>query len=264
MVDYRLLDETSVLDYVFYPREYHARGPVNSFDLAVEVDEGVSVTCRFYKGVDSGPWILYFHGNGEVVSDYDELSSFYTRRKLNLVVADYRGYGESGGAPTLSGVVSDSHKIFGAVRDELKTRSFRQHIWIMGRSLGSMSALELAASHGDELMGIIIESGFISVTRLFNHLSVPVPSHIDVQKIEEEAIRMVSSVRVPVLVIHGEYDAIVPYSEGEDLYEQLGSTKKSLLMIPAADHNDIMFVGLEEYLGAIEKFIKDTDVAGRE
>ncbi len=127
-----------------------------------------------------------------------------------------------------------------------------------------MSALELAANYGDEIMGIVIESGFISVVRLFGHLGVPVPSHIDLKKIDDEAVSMVIGIKVPVLVIHGEYDALVPYSEGEELYERIGSSKKSLLMVPAADHNDIMFVGLEEYFSAIEGFIKETDVAGTE
>ena len=68
------------------------------------------VSCRFYKGNAEWPWILFFHGNGEVVSDYDEISPFYFKRKINLVVADYRGYGKSGGTPTITDMLSDAHQ----------------------------------------------------------------------------------------------------------------------------------------------------------
>jgi uncharacterized protein len=258
MIDYTLLDQSSVMDYVFYPRDYHSKGPVNSFDLSVNVEDGVSVICRFYKGYSEGPWILFFHGNGEVVSDYDELSSFYTRRRLNLVVADYRGYGLSGGTPTLNGITADSHKILNTVKGELSRLGRTDRLWVMGRSLGSMSALELASAASGAINGIIVESGFISVGRLLEHLSVPVPAGVDLARIYQEALAMVKAVALPILIIHGEYDRIVPYAEGEDLYENIGSAKKELLMIPAADHNDIMFVGLQQYFGAIERFLAET------
>jgi len=260
MIDYTLLDQSSVMDYVFYPRDYHNKGPVNSFDLPVEVDKGVSVICRFYRGYSDGPWILFFHGNGEVVSDYDELSSFYTRRKLNLVVADYRGYGLSGGTPTLNGITADSHKILEAVKGELFGISQTERLWVMGRSLGSMSAIELASTASQTINGLIVESGFISVGRLLEHLDVPVPAGVDLAFIYRETLAMVKGIRLPTLIIHGEYDKIVPFTEGEDLYENIGSGKKELLMIPAADHNDIMFVGLQQYFGAIERFIAATGV----
>jgi uncharacterized protein len=258
MIDYTLLDQSSVMDYVFYPRDYHSKGPVNSSDLPVKVDDDVSVICRFYKGYSEGPWILFFHGNGEVVSDYDELASFYTRRKLNLIVADYRGYGLSGGTPTLNGIVADSHKILKAVREELSRLGRTDKLWVMGRSLGSMPALELASTAADAINGLIVESGFMSVGRLLEHLDVPVPAGVDLDSIYREALTMVKGIRMPTLIIHGEYDRIVPFTEGEDLYENIGSEKKDLLMIPAADHNDIMFVGLQQYFVTIEKFIAET------
>jgi len=204
--------------------------------------------------------MLFFHGNGEVVSDYDELSSFYTRRKLNLVVADYRGYGLSGGTPTLNGITADSHKILDAVREELCRISNTDRLWVMGRSLGSMSALELASTASESINGLIVESGFISVGRLLEHLDVAVPAGVDLALIYRETLAMVKGIRLPTLIIHGEYDKIVPFTEGEDLYENIGSGKKELLMIPAADHNDIMFVGLQQYFGAIERFIAATGV----
>ena len=66
---------------------------------------------------------------------------------------------------------------------------------------------------------------------------------------------MVREITTPALIIHGEYDTLVPLEEAETLSEQIGSNEKELLIIPGATHNDIMFVGLKQYFEAIKQFI---------
>lgn len=258
MPDYTGIDNSSARDYIFYPREYHSTPPPYAFDLAVPVDEDVSITCRFYKGDDGWPWILFFHGNGEVVSDYDEIFLFYLKRKLNLVVTDYRGYGASTGEPTLTDVVRDAPILFHAVKEELVKRGQRHGLWLMGRSLGSMPAIELAYHHPDQFKGLIIESGFPSVVRLILHLNIPAGA-IELGPIYDACIGMVRSITLPTLIIHGEYDTLVPLREAEDLYNNLGAQDKKLVIIDAADHNDIMFVGLNQYFATLQAFIQRTD-----
>ena len=257
MPDYREIDNSPALGYLFYPRDYHTKPPRNAFDKEISVDEGVAITCRFYKGDDGWPWIIFFHGNGEVVSDYDEIAPFYIKRKLNLVVADYRGYGASGGTPTLTDLVHDAPLLFKAIRAELSKKGQLSDVWLMGRSLGSISGLQLAYHHPDEISGLIIESGFPSITRLILHLGIPAGA-IDLNPIYEACIEAVRKIMVPTLMIHGEYDMLVPLKEAEDLYKNMGTSNKELLIIPGADHNDIMFVGLDLYFSAIQRFVERT------
>jgi len=258
MPDYTPLDNSSALGYIFYPRDTQSPCPGFAFDLMVPVEEDVSVSCRFFRGSPEWPWILFFHGNGEVVSDYDEISLFYFKRNINLVVADYRGYGASGGTPTISDMLGDAHKVFEAVRKELTGKGLKDKVWIMGRSLGSLSALELAYHNQDTLPGIIIESGFVSIVRILNHLDVPTDG-LDLSEIDAECLERARTIALPTLIIHGEYDNLVPYGEAEDLFNNIKSEDKRLLMIPAADHNDVMFVGLQEYFKAIREFMDRTD-----
>ncbi len=68
---------------------------------------------------------------------------------------------------------------------------------------------------------------------------------------------MIRKISVPALVIHGEFDTLVPLQEGRGLFVTLGSTKKELVIIPRADHNNIMFVALEQYFGVIQNFMED-------
>jgi pimeloyl-ACP methyl ester carboxylesterase len=254
MPDYTLIDKPELLVYVFYPRGDAGPCPTYAFDLTIPVEPDVSIHSRFYKKDDGWPWILYFHGNGEVVSDYDEIALFYFKRNLNLVVADYRGYGASTGESTFTGMAHDAPIIYHTVRAELKALGLNDRVWVMGRSLGSISALEIARRYGDDLPGIIVESGFISVVRVMRHLDVPVDDAA-FRVIDDACKKMVAEITVPALVIHGEVDTIVPYDEGLDLFETLGSPKKDMLTVPAADHNTILFVGLKQYFEAITTFL---------
>jgi pimeloyl-ACP methyl ester carboxylesterase len=257
MMDYSLIDHPSILSFIFYPRKDFTFCPKNGFDLSVEVGESASIFCRFYMGHHEWPWILFFHGNGEVVSDYDEISPLYHQKKLNLVVSDYRGYGVSSGIPTLTDLAQDAHAIFKRVREELSIKNLRTDLWVMGRSLGSISALELAYHYQKEVKGLIIESGFPSVVRIMTHLGIPVHG-MGLEKLDQECLQRIQKILVPTLIIHGEQDWLVPLENAKDIYQHLGTKEKELLIIPAATHNDIMFVGLQSYFNSLRQFIEKT------
>src|SRR4030042_4303477 len=258
MADYSLIDQPSTLMYIFYPREDSTLCPENAFDLMAPVDDHVSIHCRFYIGDQKWPWILFFHGNGEVVSDYDEIAPLYHQRRLNLIVADYRGYGESNGVPTLTDLVQDAHAILRTIMKELSKRELRRDLWIMGRSLGSISAFELANRYQDAIRGLIIESGFPSVVRIMMHLGIPIRD-MNLERIDQECLEMIHKIFIPTLIIHGERDTLVPLREAKDIFNHLGTDKKELLIIPSANHNDIMLVGFQKYFNAIQQFIEMTE-----
>jgi alpha-beta hydrolase superfamily lysophospholipase len=259
MPDYSLIDQPSALMYIFYPRKDSTSCPENAFDLLAWVDDPVTVHCRFYTGNQKWPWILFFHGNGEVVSDYDEVAPLFHQRGLNLVVADYRGYGRSNGSPTLTALVQDSHAILRAIKKELSQRGLRSDLWVMGRSLGSISAIELAYRYQDAIRGLIIESGFPSVVRIMVHLGIS-SRQMNLEAIDRECLEMIQKILIPTLIIHGERDTLVPLHEAKDILKHLGTDQKELLIIPAANHNDIMLVGFQKYFDTLQRFIERTKV----
>ncbi len=258
MIDYSPIDQPLLLQFIFYPRKDSTPCPANGFDLPVGVEGGASISCRVYMGRPEWPGVLFFHGNGEVVRDYDEISSFYHQRRMNLVVADYRGYGASTGTPTLTHLAQDAHDIYKQVREELSRRNLRKDLWVMGRSLGSISALELAYHYQQEMKGLIIESGFPSVVRIMLHLGVPALG-IGLEKIDQEWVGRIKKIFLPALVIHGGLDSLVPLQNAKDVYEYLGARDKKLLVIPSATHNDIMLVGFKDYFKAIQEFVEMGD-----
>ncbi len=244
-----------LLRFLFYPRKWDRPAPPGAEDLLVPVDKDIAVGCRLYDSEEGRPWILLFHGNGEIAADYDQIAPFYHRMRINLAVADYRGYGKSGGKPAFADMVKDAPIVYEAIRQRLAERNWQEKLFVMGRSLGSISALELAARCAGAIPGLIIESGFISITGLIRHLGLPAAG-LDLAGIEREARQMAARINIPVLIIHGEADSLVPYSQAEDLYRSLGSASKRLLPIPGAEHNDIILTGRERYFKAVAKFVE--------
>jgi alpha-beta hydrolase superfamily lysophospholipase len=60
---------------------------------------------------------------------------------------------------------------------------------------------------------------------------------------------------IPTLIIHSQYDHIIPLDEGIQLHKASGAKEKELVIIPNANHNDLMMVGMDQYFEAIEKFV---------
>jgi len=252
--DYSALDRLEILQFIFYTRKDVTVAPSNASDHLIPVDKDISISCRFYTHSQSSPSIIFFHGNGEVVSDYDYVAPMYNQLGINLFVADYRGYGASQGRPTFSNTIGDAPVIFKAFRDILEQGEYANDIFVMGRSLGSVSAIEIAHHHQEQIKGLIIESGFASVINLLSHLGFPTES-LGIEDIGFPNLAKIRTITLPTLIIHGEYDSLVPSAEGETLFHNVATKDKWLVIIPKANHNDIMLVDTERYFKAIKEFV---------
>jgi alpha-beta hydrolase superfamily lysophospholipase len=251
------LDKPEILQFIFYPRKdfFEISAAASVIADTIPVDKTVSISYCFYFSDKKHPNVLFFHGNGETASDYEPIGSAYNQIGVNLFVADYRGYGRSGGRPTLTSMIADAHLIFEGFKRELKEREFSGNLFIMGRSLGSASALELANHYQSQFSGLIIESGFANVFNLLGYLGFPLKVlGIDVPEVPSN-LNLIRKISLPTLVMHGEHDQIVPVEEGKALYDGIGAEDKRLLIIPGVDHNTIFMGGMEQYLRALKEFV---------
>ncbi|MFC2022031.1 alpha/beta hydrolase, partial [Chloroflexota bacterium] len=142
-------------------------------------------------------------------------------------------------------------------KEIIRKEGFRMNLFLMGRSLGSMPAIELAFNYQDDICGLIIESGAANnFRRLWHYLGITE----DEATFNEESLFLnkvkIRQVNKPTLIIHGEYDEIISVEEGEELYQNSGAQDKRILIIPGAGHNDIMMVKQGLYFDTIEEFIK--------
>ena len=251
--EYALLDRPEVLRAIFHPRaEWGAPSSADEETAPrITVAPDTHIGTRFHVVAGARATILFFHGNGEIALDYDELGTLYNQIGINFLVTDYRGYGRSSGQPTVSAMMGDCHAILAYVRRWLADHREIHPLIVMGRSLGSASALELAAAHPEQMDGLIVESGFAYAEPLLGLLGV------NVERLgfkEEQGFGNLDKIRRyagPTLIIHAEYDHIIPFRDRHALYEASGAAHKRLLRIEGANHNDIFARGLSSYMQAV-------------
>lgn len=252
---YTALDRPDVSARLFHPRKDPRNAPLGpGLDVTIPVSAEAQINGRFHWVQAESPTFLYFHGNGEIVSDYDDLGPIYNALGINFFVVDYRGYGRSSGEPSVSTMMQDCHTIFSYTTDWLKQNQHNGPLILMGRSLGSASVLELASASQDQIDGLIIESGFAYAEPLLRLLGI-MPESIGFE--EGEGFRNIDKIRSvskPTLIIHAEYDHIIPFSDGQALFEASPAADKQLVKIPDANHNDIFYRGRDKYLTAIQDF----------
>ncbi|MBU1195005.1 MAG: lysophospholipase [Proteobacteria bacterium] len=253
---YAILDHPRVLQYLFHPRaDFGMRPPAeNRQDFMIPVDETVQVGASFHSVSNAAPVILFFHGNGEIVSDYDDLGGVFNQAGLNFFVADYRGYGSSGGTPAVSTMIRDCHAIFDFVKSFMAQKKMTGQLCVMGRSLGSASALELAAKREKEFDCLVIESGFAWIKPLLETLGIFLEKNPDLPR-GLENVDKIKNFSNPCLVIHAQFDHIIPFTDGQALHDACGSKNKTLLQIPGANHNDIFLRGMDLYLENLKKIL---------
>ena len=236
---------------------FHQRGSnqtTNINDIFIEVDLEIQVSARLHLKNKNFPTIIFFHGNGEIVTDYDMIGKEYNNRGINFIIVDYRGYGFSNGEPTSQNILSDSIKVFNYL-DRNLDKEYLKKTFIMGRSLGSTCALEISYNLSNKIHGIIIESGFVNEDPLFSLIGIK-KEQINFKKedgfLNEKKIKNYFG---PLLVIHAKEDHIIPFKYGELLLTLCPSKNKKLITMHEANHNNILEHNYHNYFNEIELFV---------
>jgi fermentation-respiration switch protein FrsA (DUF1100 family) len=257
-IDYSLLDHPEILMALFHPRpELEQSISISDHtDIMVPVEDEIAVGARFHLTDKSACNILFFHGNGEIVADYDEFGEIINQLRINFLAVDYRGYGRSTGQPTVTAMMRDCHIIFDYVTKWLAENDYQGPLVPMGRSLGSASVLELAVHYAAGIDGLIVESGFAYAAPLLSLLGINIAEFGFEEAKGFCNLDKIRGFHKPTLIIHAEKDHIIPFSDGELLFEACPAPDKTLLKIPGANHNDIFMHGLKDYLAAVTTLLE--------
>jgi len=227
-------------------------GPPDCEEIYVEVEENINVHCRLHPSAQARFSLIFFHGNGEVVSDYDDIVEAFAALGTEPIVCDYRGYGKSGGVPSLHNSLEDVGTIYKYLRDNGK---LLPKVCVMGRSLGSASAIELCSRYS-EISACIIESGYADPVPLVERRGL----RIDQTTAEEDALfnnsLKIKKVNCPLLIMHGEDDFLISPEEAKLNYRQAGSKEKTLKILEGVGHNDMMMAENGGYFSCMKRFFE--------
>jgi fermentation-respiration switch protein FrsA (DUF1100 family) len=223
-------------------------------DLYFTARDGVRLNGWFIPHPQARATLVWFHGNaGNIGHRVENIKLLHDRVPVNIFIFDYRGYGRSEGTPDESGTYRDGEAALSLMREKFGAAG-AETIVLFGRSLGAAVATEMATRF--PVQALILESPFVSIaamTRLYFPL-LPVGPFLRTRYDVEETIRKVT---IPVLVLHGEQDSIVPLEQGKLVFAAAPGPKQ-FYVISGADHNDTYVVGGEAYYDRMKRFIEET------
>ena len=235
---------------LFFPRIDSSLAPDNSHEYYIDASDGVRIHVRRHPNSKARLSLLFFHGNGEIVSDYDSLAEAFSSLGIELLIADFRGYGKSTGIPTLRSTLEDAHVIF----DYLKENSiFKAKVCVMGRSLGSAPAIELCSKRTD-IEACILESGYADPIPLVERRGLKVDNTTPEENALFNNSQKISAVTCPTLIMHGEDDFLISPKEAQLNFKNLGSKIKTLEILDGVGHNDMMMATGHAYFNNLKLF----------
>ncbi|CBE70090.1 MAG: alpha/beta hydrolase [Candidatus Methylomirabilis oxygeniifera] len=239
---------------IFFPDKRIEATPHN-LDLAYEeisftTQDGVRLNGWWIPGAGSPFTLLWFHGNGGNISyRLDNIKRRHDLLGTSIFIFDYRGYGRSEGRTSEEGTYRDGDAAIRYLRSRGDVDPNK--IVFLGESLGSAVAVEMAIRHG--CAALVLESPFLSIAEMakVTFPLLPIGSFIQTKY---DTLSKIGQVSVPLLIVHGDSDEIVPFRHGQRLFESANEPKE-FYRIKDAHHNDLYVVGGTAYLETLNRFL---------
>jgi len=190
--------------------------------------------------------ILYFHGNADDLRSSTAIAAPYIEEGYGFMIAEYRGYSGMPGSPTENGLYADGRAfLYKMVDKNIPLES----IILMGHSLGTGVATQLATEF--HVAGVALFAPFLSMAHIAQNFYPIFPTHLLVFD-RYANVDKVSRLSMPLIIIHGDRDEIVPLEQGRRLYDLAKEPKKMHLM-PTYGHNDLLL----DALPAVFEWLED-------
>ena len=238
---------------IYHPSRGHdvsARGLGLAHEsVSLTAEDGVRLDALLLPAKSSRVTVLFAHGNaGNLSHRLDRVIFLQARIAADVLLFDYRGYGRSEGSPDEEGTYRDARAAYRWLTEVRKVPAER--LVLFGESLGSAVALDLAISHA--CRALVLEAPFTSVPDMARVVLPFFPRSL--VRTQYDNLGKVGRLRVPLLVLHGDRDEVVPFPQGRRLFEAAPEPKR-FYAIPGAGHNDTYLVGGDAYWRTLAVFI---------
>ena len=218
-------------------------------ERVLKTPDGARVIAWYGKARPGQPTLLYFHGNsGSLVARTERVRRFMAEG-WGVYMMTYRGYGGSTGRPTEINNVADARLAYGAlVLEGVPAES----IILYGESLGTGIATRIAVER--PVAGLILDAPYTSIVDVAAQAYPFLPVRALLTD-RYETVRYVAQVKVPLLILHGERDGVVPVAMGREL-ARLANEPKRLVVFPNGHHSNLYIDG-NNAIDAVRRWISE-------
>jgi len=230
-----------------YLKDQVAMRPTEIEKVKITTKDRIDLTGWFYnKNLKNFKTILFFHGNAGSLENRTYKLNHFKDLNLNFLIIAWRGFSGNKGKPSEMGLYEDA-------KSAIKWLTVRgvneKNIILYGESLGTGVAVEIAQNKN--YAGVILESPFTSMINMGKKYYPFFPVRFLLRD-KFESYKKIINISVPVLIIHGKVDRIVPYDMGKKMYELANEPK----FFYSQEYGDHMVEYDEKLLLALKKFIQ--------
>jgi fermentation-respiration switch protein FrsA (DUF1100 family) len=237
---------------LFFPSRYPQGDwelPSGVRDAWFTAADGTKLHGWYLEGEPGRPVVLFCHGNAGNIAVRRHLMTLFAEMKVSALLFDYRGYGRSEGSPNGPGILADARAARAWLAKRVNVPEDQVVLW--GESIGGAVAIDLAS---EGARGLIVENTFHSLPEVAKHHFPWLPVKLCMRNRFESGIK-IGNYRGPLLQFHGDVDEVVPYSQGQKLFDR-ANQPKTFVTVPGAKHNDPRTAAT---LTAIELFLDELD-----
>jgi hypothetical protein len=221
--------------------------------LAINTPSGERLDGWYFKKEGAKKLVILSHGNGGNNKHRLLTSMILLKCDANVLVYDYRGFGKSTGSPTVPGIKEDGLAVYDYATRELGYKP--QDIVVYGESLGCGVAAYIASHR--QVGGVILQSGFSSLSSAAKS-RLPwmwLYPQMAFNNIEMDNLSYVRGQHPPLLLVHGDQDAILPVSNSDTMFAQATQPTK-YVKIKGAGHNDAVNFDVHLFATSVQSFIQ--------
>jgi len=238
---------------MYYPTQEWTANPAQHNITVVKYPtaDGLTLTSWYVPPQGDKPVFVLFHGNAKNISSWVSVPDYFTKLGYGFLLAEYRGYGGNAGSPSEQGFYKDGRAAMTWLMKDQKIPENK--IIVYGMSIGSGTASEMAFEYKD-IKALVLEAPLTSAA---NEAGDVYPwlgpfRYLVFDKFDN--ISKAPSFRMPVIVLQGSADEVIPPTHGKALFDAVGSPVKKYILLPGGHHNDLRDFGLFQ---DIESFISN-------
>ena len=221
--------------------------PTEIEKVKITTEDKIDLVGWFYKkDVEKLKTIVFFHGNAGSLKNRTYKLNHFKDLDVNFLIIAWRGFNGNKGKPSEIGLYEDARS---AIRWLNKKDIKDKNIILYGESLGTAIAVEIAQNK--KYAGVILESPFTSMINMGKKYYPFFPVSF-LLKDKFESFKKINKILIPILIIHGEVDKIVPYEMGKKMYELANQPK----FFYSQEYGDHMVEYDKKLLLALERFIQ--------